>query len=388
MAVGLVFNRLVKLVHLPNVTGYVVAGVLFGPYVFNLLPAKEVSSLSIISDVALAFIAFSIGSSFEMSNLKIIGSKSILITILEACGGSAFVIAFCLIFGFPVPESLSLGAIAAATAPATTLLVAKQYKAKGPVTQMLLPVVAMDDAVCLILFSVLSSISAEMVNGTDLSVASMLLKPLKQIGLSLLIGAAMGFVVAFCSKLFKSRANRISVIIASLFFCTALADKLNLSQLLVCMMESAIMVNFSKEADKMLDVCDRWTPPVYIVFFVLSGASLNFKILPTVGLIGVIYVIARAVGKYCGATLGAAVTKADKNVIKYLGFTLLPQEGVAIGMSQLIVNILPKYGDEIRAVILCAMLVYELTGPILTKFALKKAGEITEPERKKKKETA
>ncbi len=384
MTAGLIFNRIVKKFNLPNVTGYLLAGLIAGPYVLNLIPNEAVEQMSIITNVALGFIAFSIGGSFQISNIKAIGGKVLVITFFEACTASLFVTVSLLIFGFPSPVALALGAIAAATAPATTLLVARQYNADGPVTRMLLPVVAMDDAICIILFSVMTSIASVIANGSELSVSQMILDPVREIGLSLILGAAVGAVVSFCAKAFKSRANRIAVIVCSIFLCVSLADKFDLSSLLVCMMNSAVMVNLSKESDKMLDVCDRWTPPLFLLFFVISGAELNLSVLPQIGLIGVIYLIARTLGKYFGATAGSAIIKADKNIIKYLGFTLIPQAGVAIAMSQLVISVLPEYGEQIRAVILSATLVYELTGPLVTKAALTSAGEIKKPEKKKK----
>ncbi len=376
MAAGLLFNRIVKKLGLPNVTGYLVAGLLIGPYVLNLMPVVAVEQMSLVTNVALGFIAFSIGGSFRISDIKAIGGKVLVITFFEACTASLFVTLALIIFGFDIPVALSLGAIAAATAPATTLLVARQYKARGPVTSMLLPVVAMDDAICIVLFSIMTSIASVIANGSELSVWQMILDPAREIGLSLVVGALIGFVVALCSKAFKSRANRIAVIVCSIFLCVALADKLHLSALLVCMMNSAVMVNVSKESDKMLDVCDRWTPPLFLLFFVISGAELNLAILPEIGVIGVLYLVFRTLGKYIGATTGSAIIKADKQIVKYLGLTLIPQAGVAIAMSQLVMGILPQYGEQIRAVILGATLVYELTGPLITKTALTKAGEI------------
>lgn len=385
MTAGLIFNRIVKKFNLPNVTGYLLAGLLIGPYVLDLFPSEAVSEMSLITNTALGFIAFSIGGSFNIANIKAIGGKVLVITLLEACTASLFVILAVLLFRFPVPVALALGAIAAATAPATTLLVARQYHADGPVTRMLLPVVALDDAVCIILFSILTSIAAVIENGTELSIAEMILDPLREIGLSLVLGAGLGLVVAFCSRAFKSRANRIAVIVCSVFLCVSLADKWGLSALLVCMMNSAVMVNVSKESDKMLDVCDRWTPPLFLLFFVISGAQLNLSVLPQIGLVGIIYLLARSLGKYVGATTGSTIVKTDKNIRKYLGLTLLPQEGVAIAMSQMVTGVLPAYGEQIRAVILSATLVYELTGPLISKLALTKAGEIQKPERKHKK---
>lgn len=385
MTAGLIFNRIVKKFNLPNVTGYLLAGLLIGPYVLDLFPSEAVAEMSLVTNTALGFIAFSIGGSFNIANIKAIGGKVLVITLLEACTASLFVILAVLLFRFPVPVALALGAIAAATAPATTLLVARQYHADGPVTRMLLPVVALDDAVCIILFSILTSIAAVIENGTELSIAEMILDPLREIGLSLVLGAGLGLVVALCSRAFKSRANRIAVIVCSVFLCVSLADKWGLSALLVCMMNSAVMVNVSKESDKMLDVCDRWTPPLFLLFFVISGAQLNLSVLPQIGLVGIIYLLARSLGKYVGATTGSTIVKTDKNIRKYLGLTLLPQEGVAIAMSQMVTGVLPAYGEQIRAVILSATLVYELTGPLISKLALTKAGEIQKPERKHKK---
>ncbi len=385
MTAGLIFNRIVKKFNLPNVTGYLLAGLLIGPYVLDLFPSEAVAEMNLVTNTALGFIAFSIGGSFNIANIKAIGGKVLVITLLEACTASLFVILAVLLFRFPVPVALALGAIAAATAPATTLLVARQYHADGPVTRMLLPVVALDDAVCIILFSILTSIAAVIENGTELSIAEMILDPLREIGLSLVLGAGLGLVVALCSRAFKSRANRIAVIVCSVFLCVSLADKWGLSALLVCMMNSAVMVNVSKESDKMLDVCDRWTPPLFLLFFVISGAQLNLSVLPQIGLVGIIYLLARSLGKYVGATTGSTIVKTDKNIRKYLGLTLLPQEGVAIAMSQMVTGVLPAYGEQIRAVILSATLVYELTGPLISKLALTKAGEIQKPERKHKK---
>ena len=384
MTAGLIFNRIVKKFNLPNVTGYLLAGLIVGPYVLNIVPSVAVEQMSIITNVALGFIAFSIGGSFKISNIRAIGAKVLVITFFEACTASLLVTLSMLLFGFPAPVALALGAIAAATAPATTLLVARQYNANGPVTRMLLPVVAMDDAICIILFSVMTSIAAVIANGSELSVGQMILDPVREIGFSLLLGAAVGFAVTLCSKAFKSRANRIAVIVCSIFLCVALADKFDLSSLLVCMMNSAIMVNFSKDSDKMLDVCDRWTPPLFLLFFVISGAELNLSVLPQIGLIGIVYLAFRTAGKYIGATAGSAIVKADKNIVKYLGLTLIPQAGVAIAMSQLVMTVLPEYGEQIRAVILSATLVYELTGPLITKAALTSAGEIAKSGRKKK----
>ena len=380
MAAGLFMSRLIRYVRLPNVTAYLIAGVLLGP-VFGVLDVSATSSLSIISDVALGFIAYSIGAEFKLSYLKNIGIKPIVITCFESVFASLVVFLALYAIRQPLPVSLTLAAIAAATAPAATLMVIRQYKAKGPVCSMLLPVVAMDDATGLILYAVLSNlaISLDRGEGTQLSAVSLLLMPLVQIILSLLLGVVIGFVLSLVLRFFHSRGNKLALTLCAVFLGVGLSapNVLNLSSLLVCMMIGATMVNLCHDSTAMLEQCDRFTPPLFMLFFVLSGAGLDFSVLTTVGLVGVIYVIARVAGKVLGATLGAVVEKCDRNIIRYLGLTLMPQAGVAIGMARLAMQDLPEYGAIINAVVLAGTLVYELTGPVITKTALLKAGEIT-----------
>ena len=379
MAAGLAMSRVIRYVHLPNVTAYLIAGVLLGP-VFGVLDVSATSSLSIISDVALGFIAYSIGAEFKLSYLKNIGIKPIVITCFESVFASLVVFLALNAISQPLPVSLTLAAIAAATAPAATLMVIRQYKAKGPVCSMLLPVVAMDDATGLILYAVLSNLAISLDReGTQLSAVSLLLMPLLQIIFSLLLGVAIGFVLSLVLRFFHSRGNKLALTLCAVFLGAGLSatNVLNLSSLLVCMMIGATMVNLCHDSTAMLEQCDRFTPPLFMLFFVLSGAGLNFSVLTTVGLVGVIYVIARVAGKVIGATLGAVVEKCDRNIVRYLGLTLIPQAGVAIGMARLAVQDLPEYGAIINAVVLAGTLVYELTGPVITKTALLKAGEIT-----------
>lgn len=379
MAAGLAMSRLIRYVRLPNVTAYLIAGVLLGP-VFGVLDVNATSSLSIISDVALGFIAYSIGAEFKLSYLKNIGIKPIVITCFESAFASLVVFLALYAIRQPLPVSLTLAAIAAATAPAATLMVIRQYKAKGPVCSMLLPVVAMDDATGLILYAVLSNLAISLDRkGTQLSAVSLLLMPLVQIILSLLLGVVIGFVLSLVLRFFHSRGNKLALTLCAVFLGVGLSapNVLNLSSLLVCMMIGATMVNLCHDSTAMLEQCDRFTPPLFMLFFVLSGAGLDFSVLTTVGLVGVIYVIARVAGKVLGATLGAVVEKCDRNIIRYLGLTLIPQAGVAIGMARLAMQDLPEYGAIINAVVLAGTLVYELTGPVITKTALLKAGEIT-----------
>ncbi len=376
MVVGLLMTRVMKKINLPNVTGYLIAGLLVGPYCLNIFSAENLEGFSILTNAALGFIAFSIGGEFKLSSLKQLGAKVFVITLFEAVGASVIVATVLILLGVNPSLALVLGAIASATAPAATLMVVRQYKASGPVTATLLPVVAIDDAVCLMLFSILSSVAKSLEAGAGFDFKSTILKPIIEIGGALVIGFAVGFVLSIATKFFKSRANRISLAVTAVFLGVGLSEMLGLSSLLLCMAIGAAMANFSKVSDAVMECTDRWTPPLFMLFFVISGAEFNFEIFKTVGIIGVLYLLLRSAGKYFGAMLGCTIVKTDKNVKKYLGITLLPQAGVAIGMAQLSLTVVPEYGEQIRAVILCATLVYELVGPLLTKIALTKAGEI------------
>lgn len=384
MAVGLALTRVVKLVNLPNVTGFLIAGLIVGPYCCKFVAGDHLESFNIITTVALGFIAFSIGGEFKLSHIRQIGSKAITITMFQALTAVLLVDAALILAGFDLSTSLTLGAIAAATAPAATLMVVRQYKADGPVTRTLLPVVAMDDAVGLMAFSISLAIAKALAVGDAMTVNNMLLEPLLEIVLSLAIGFAIGAALALMMRFFKSRANRLSLMACAVFLGVALSETLGLSSLLVCMMIGAGLVNLRSDAELILEGCDRWTPPLFMLFFVISGAELDLAVIPAVGLLGVIYLIVRSLGKYFGSLVGAKIAKADPNVTRYLGVTLLPQAGVAIGMAQMAMAALPEHGAQIRAVVLCATLVYELVGPVLTKIALVKAGEIKLPEKVKK----
>ncbi len=393
MAAGLGLSRVMKLVNLPNVTGYLIAGILVGPYVLNIINTESIQSLKIITSVALGFIAFSIGGEFKLSYLKKLGKSILIITIVQAVTTVLIVLGAMLLMpgetNIRVPRALLLGAIAAATAPAATLLVVRQYKARGPVTDTLLPVTAFDDAVGLIIFSVCFALAQVFAVGGELTVQAVLLEPLREIGLSLLVGAATGALLALMMKFFHSNANRLCLMIAAVFACVALSELWELSSLLTCMMLGAFLANLRKDSIKILNLSEDWTPGLFMLFFVLSGAELDFSILATVGLAGIVYILARSIGKYGGAYIGSAISKAEPNVRRYLGITLLPQAGVAIGMAQMVAADpgLSELGiaSQVVTVALFATLVYELIGPILTKIALTKAGEIapgTKPPRR------
>ena len=414
LLVALLSTRLMKLFKLPNVTGYIITGIIMGPFVFGLFfnnftfeGIKEspayliVDKISWLSTVALGFIAFSIGTSFKKTTLATVGKRVIIITILEALGASIFVLLSLLVAHYFAPEHISmelvltLSAIASATAPAATLMVIKQYKARGPMVNTLLPVVALDDAAALILFAILFQIASALASGGELSFYKMIGKPLIEIVLSISIGAVLGLFISFLNRFFKSRNNKLVLCIFSIFASIGLyvlfkqpyMGSFELSSLLMCMVSGALFTNLCKDSDRTLDILDRFTSPIYMMFFVLSGASLDLSIFSngkTAGiviLIAFIYLIFRVVGKYIGAYSGASITKCEPQVKKYLGFALVPQAGVAIGLATTSNKLFNENGASetaslILAVVLTSTLIYELIGPLVAKFALTKAGEI------------
>ncbi|MBQ9457614.1 MAG: cation:proton antiporter [Bacilli bacterium] len=411
---GLFSTRLMKVLKLPNVTGYIITGILMGPFVFGLCfngftyegikdapIAQYIGRLSWVSQVALGFIAFSIGTSFKAKTLKAVGKRVLVITFLEAFCASLAVILALLVAHFIFPEQigweivLTLGAIASATAPAATLMVIRQYKARGEIVDTLLPVVALDDAVALILFAILFQIASTISLGSSFDAYKMLLKPILEILISLGLGVGLGFLISLCNKFFLSRNNRLIFCVFTVFAALGFymlfrqpgLGGFELSSLLICMAAGAIYANFRKDSGPTFDVLDRFTSPIYMMFFVLSGASLDLTIffsskgLVVLG-IAAVYLFSRVAGKWFGAFTGAALTKSSPEVRKYLGLTLIPQAGVAIGLattcSALFANnpATKEAGALILAIVLSSTLVYELIGPLITKFALSKAGAI------------
>ena len=373
---GMFCGRMMKHIRLPNVTGYLIAGLLIGPSVFGILSEDFLGATEIISDVALGFIAFSIGNEFKMSYFKRVGVAPIVIACVESFAATLFVAVGLLLAGESVPMSLLLGAIAAATAPAATIMVIKQYRAKGPMTESLLSVVAIDDATTLLIFSISVAVAQAVMN-TGASLGESLLAPVKEIGGALAVGAALGFAFLLPLRFFKKAGNRLALIIGFIFAGLGISQWLGLSDLLLCMAMGAVIANFSSDVNQIMDLCDGLTPPIFMLFFVASGADLKLSVLPTVGLIGVLYIVLRIAGKWIGTIVSGAMCKCDKNVTKYLGPCLLPQAGVAIGLSLVAAEVVPEYAAQIRAVVLCATLVFELFGPVVTKICLKKAGEIS-----------
>lgn len=387
MTLGLALTRLAKKLGIPNVTAYLIAGLIVR-YLMKLLNSSAFEGLDIVTNVALGFIAFSIGSSFKLKHIRHIGKSVLVITVFQAVATVVLVDLSLLLlhlFGqISVSEALCLGAIATATAPAATLMIVRQYKARGIVTDTLLPVVAFDDAIGLIIFAISLAVAKAMAHSSaSLTIMDVLILPLLEIIVSLSVGALIGTLLSFMAKIFKSRANRISLCVVAVFagvgLCTVIPN-FHLSDLLTCMAIGALYANLNKESGQIFDIMDRWTSPLFLLFFIISGAELDLSIIPMVGLIGIVYLISRSIGKYSGAYLGAKIVHADNNVKKYLGLTLLPQAGVAIGMAQKVANtaelVNAGFASKVVTVTLCATLVYELIGPILAKWALVKSGEI------------
>lgn len=407
---GLIMSRVTKRWNLPAVTGYLVAGILIGPYCLGqfgvlglgFVDAADVKKYDIISKVALGFIAIVMGNEFRLSELKKIGKKATVIAVLQALTATVFVdIALILVHfwlgeKFPVSVAITLGAVAAATAPAATLMVVKQYKAEGPLTKLLLPIVALDDAVGLVVFAVSFGIG-QALDGGQVDVISVVLNPLIEIVASLVLGAALGFLFHFSERFFHSRSKRMSISVAFVFLAVALSMLsfqigevvISFSSLLVCMMLGTVFCNLCDFSEELMERIDRWTGPLMVLFFVISGAELELNVFRDwqIVLVGVIYILFRSLGKIEGANVSSKIMKCEPQVQKYLGITLLPQAGVALGMSLIAAERMPgTEGSLVRSITLFAVLVYELVGPLMTKIALDKAGEIKEkpiPERVK-----
>lgn len=379
---ALVAGKIVKQLKLPNVTGYLVIGLLIGPNCLKVLSTDLLDKMSIVTDFALGCIAFSIGAEFKISFLKKVGKAPIVIGVLEGLGAVIVVDSILLALGYDVTFALAMGSIASATAAASTLMIVKQYKSKGPVTNTLLPVVALDDAVALMAFGISMAVANVISSHGNAPIGKLLVEPCIEIVGGLAFGALLGFIMVFAVKLYTGRGNRLAITVLMICFCVGVSNMVGFSSLLACMMLSMVFVNFSKFREKIYEPLERVVPPIYMMFFIISGASLDIKVLTSVGVVGAVYVIGRVVGKVLGASLGAKVSKAPKVVSKYLGFTLVPQEGVAIGLATSAAAAFPEFGPKIRTVVLCGVVIYELIGPIITKTALKKAGEISEESEK------
>ena len=398
---GLMLSRVVKLLKLPAVTGYLIAGLLIGPFVLGRLnipglgftSLEEVDRMKPISEVALGFIAFAIGNEFRLSQLRVIGKQATVIAVFQAL--SATILVDLSLLGLhllmpdkiTVPVAISLGAIATATAPAATLMVVNQYKAKGPLVDLLLPIVALDDAVGLIVFANSFGIAKTFSSGAALSIISVLVNPLLEVVASVALGSLLGLIYTYIECFFHSRSKRLCVAITFVILAVSLSMldfkfpgtelELGFSSLLVCMMLGTIFCNICPSSEELMAKTDRWTAPLFVLFFVISGAELDLSVFSdlTCVLLGVVYIVFRSAGKILGASVSSKFMKCSPTIQKWLGITLLPQAGVALGMSITVAELGPE-GGIIRSIVLFSVLIYELVGPMLTKIALTKAGEI------------
>lgn len=395
---GLLMTRLFKPLKLPSVTAYLIAGVLIGPYCIGALGFEgvgftshdAVTRLSLVSEVALGFIAFSIGNEFRLEDLKKTGKQAFTIGIIQALAATLFVDLALFVVHIIMPDKLTLpqvitlGAIATATAPAATLMVVRQYKARGPLTSLLLPIVALDDAVGLIVFAVSFGIAKTLVSG-EVDMVSILVNPIVEIAASLILGAVMGWVLTQLEKLFNSNTNRLNLTIGAVFLTASLSMldfhigpvHVQFSSLLVCMMLGTIFCNICPLSHDLMERSDKWTSPLFALFFVISGAELELSVFTDVAIvvIGLVYIVFRSLGKYTGTFASAKLSKCEPQICKYLGITLLPQAGVALGMCTTAMQ-LGAEGALIRNITLFAVLIYELFGPLFTRMALTAAGEI------------
>ena len=407
---GLMLSRVAKLFHLPAVTAYLIAGILIGPYLLGALDVSglgfnsmsQVKSYSLLCDVALGFIAFSIGNEFRLSQLKKTGKQATVIGIFQAVFTTLLVDALLIGLHFLMPDKLSLpaaiilGAVASATAPAATLMVVRQYKAKGPLTNILLPIVALDDAVGLVLFAVSFGVAKALLSG-HVDVLSVVLEPILEVVLSLLLGLVMGLLFTFFERFFHSRSKRLAMSVTFILLTVALSMisfeiagiHVAFSSLLVCMMLGTVFCNACDFSEELMDRLDRWTAPLFILFFVLSGAELELSVFADLAIviIGLVYIASRSLGKYFGASISSRAVHCEPNIVRYLGITLLPQAGVALGMAIKAQTLGPD-GAVVANITLFAVLVYELVGPMLTKISLLRAGEIIPEEKTSAREQA
>ncbi len=398
---GLLMTRAFKPLKLPSVTAYLIAGVLIGPYCLGSLGIgglgfsshEAVAGLSLVSDVALGFIAFSIGSEFRLEELKKIGKQAFVIGVFQALVATLFVDLALLVVHIIMPDKLSvpqfltLGAIATATAPAATLMVVRQYKAKGPLTSLLLPIVALDDAVGLIVFAVSFGIAKSLIAGA-VDIISIIVNPLVEIGCSLILGAIMGWILTQLEKLFNSNTNRLNMTIAFVFLTVSLSMidfhigpvHISFSSLLVCMMLGTVFCNICPLSHDLMEKSEKWTSPLLALFFVISGAELELNVFAdwAIVVVGMVYIIFRCLGKYFGTYASAKATACEHQICKYLGITLFPQAGVALGMCSIVAASVEMgaQGALVRNITLFAVLIYEVFGPLLTRWALTKAGDI------------
>ena len=374
--IGIIGGRVANYFKLPNVSGYIIGGLLIGPSFFNVIKSGEAGTFNIINEVALAIIAFSIGSEFLLKDIKKTGRDIMIITLAEVAGAIllVFLVTF-VVFKQPFEFSLIIASMSAATAPAGILMVIRELKARGPLVRTILPVVAIDDAVGIMVFGVSLSIVKLTTGSEAFSLLQLFWAPTYEILGSIVLGGILGFVLSYIAPKAKNREELLCLVLGFILIATGASNYLGFSSLLTCMMLGGVLINLMQNANRAFNIVNEFAPPVNLLFFTLAGASLDIRVLSKVGLLGFGYILARAAGKIIGATLGAKYVKSEPQVTKYIGMSLLTQGGISIGLSIIVARELPQFSEAIVTVILFSVLIYEIAGPILAKIAIQRAGE-------------
>ena len=374
---GVIGAKIARKLNMPNVTGYIVMGLLLGPSFLNLVTPEAAPIISFVNEFALGIIAFAIGGEFFLGDLKKLGKDIFVITIMEVIG--VLIIVFCamrFLLGQSFVFSIIIASMSAATAPAGTVMVIRQYRAYGPLTKTILPVAALDDVLGIMAFGIAMSLAKLSIGTESVSLFHMILDPAKEIFFSIALGAIIGLIFTIIIKRLKSKDDMLSFIILTILASTGAANYLGLSPLLSNMMVGATLVNLHNRASRVFEVINDFAPPINLLFFTFAGASLDLSVLASIGGLGVVYAFSRAIGKISGATLGAKMVGSEKTITRWLGLALLPQGGISIGLSMIVARELPMYASEIITVILFSVLVFEISGPILAKISITKAGEV------------
>lgn len=374
---GLIGGRVARKFNLPNVTGYLIGGLFLGPSFLNVIGAQDVPIINFINEISLSAIAFNIGGEFLLSTIKRIGKDIFIITVFEVLGVVALVFGVMyFIAGQSFVFSIIIASMSAATAPAGTLMVIRQYRAKGVMTDAILPIAALDDALGIMVFGLAMAAAQFSIGNVEGGTLALIAAPFIEIILSIGIGALIGLAITRITNRIKSEEELTVFVFLSILIAPAIGQVLPVSSLLVAMAMGATYVNFGRQPARTFNNLNSLVPPINVLFFAFAGASLDLSILANIGLLGALYVLSRTFGKVGGTTLGAKVTKSDPKMVKYLGWALLPQGGISIGLSMIVRNQLPDHAGGVVTLILFAVLFFEIAGPILAKVAISKAGEL------------
>jgi Kef-type K+ transport system membrane component KefB len=377
LILGALFGKIMNKIKMPAVAGYIIAGLVIGVSGFRILNGVSLDALSFLSDFALCIIAFNIGSELEVDILKKMGRSIFVIATFEALTAFVLVSGVTYLVSKDLALALILGAVSSATAPAATVMVLKEFNAKGPLTSTLLGIVAVDDVICLMIYSVASAVAKVLMAHSTLSVYKVVMLPLAEIFFSLLLGIALGIIMSLLIKTANRDSETLLYVVGTLLVLVGVATHFHLSTLLSAMALGAAVANLSKHKHKAFENIDNFSPPIIAAFFVLAGARLDIFLLPQIGLIGVLYLVFRIAGKLLGASMGATVARSPKVVKKYIGLGLLSQVGVAVGLAITVSKEFPgtMLGSVVVTILLSTTILTEIIGPYATKYAIMKADE-------------